>query len=111
MRRISGYQGAHTQSRLERAVTARYFVFTILSSIIIYSLLGVFYQAIALVVVQIGQHKGASTVLSNFRNLPGRKLLSPISIPSTDQVQKYKSLMFNRVHVSHFHHIGSVLTL
>jgi hypothetical protein len=49
---------------LDRAVTARYFFFTIVSNVIVFSLLGVFYSAIAQVVVQIGRHQSASTILN-----------------------------------------------
>ncbi|WVQ86148.1 hypothetical protein IAT38_008316 [Cryptococcus sp. DSM 104549] len=70
MRRISKYQGAPTRSRLDRAVTARYFFFMIISNLIIFSLLGVVYTAVARVVVQIGKGQSASTILKGFKDIP-----------------------------------------
>ncbi|EIW65454.1 hypothetical protein TREMEDRAFT_46183, partial [Tremella mesenterica DSM 1558] len=70
IRRISKYQGATTSSRLDRAVTARYFFFMIVSTLFVFSLLGVFYNAIAQVVLQIGQHQSASKVLEGLKQIP-----------------------------------------
>ncbi|ORY28026.1 hypothetical protein BCR39DRAFT_576859 [Naematelia encephala] len=70
LRSISRYQGAPTRSRLDRAVTARYFFFVILSNLIVFTLLGVFYNAITTVVLQIGQHKSASEVLKGLEDIP-----------------------------------------
>lgn len=70
--------GAPTRSRLDRAVTARYFFFVILSNLFVFSLLGVFYSAIAEVVVQIGQHQKASVVLNGLKEIPyGRSSSHP----------------------------------
>jgi hypothetical protein len=73
IRRISKYQGAPTRTRLDRAVTARYFFFIIVSNLIIFSLLGVVYNIIAEVVLKIGQHQGASAILKGLEEIPGRK--------------------------------------
>ncbi|WVN89065.1 uncharacterized protein L203_104281 [Cryptococcus depauperatus CBS 7841] len=70
MRKISKYQGAPTRSRLDRAVTARYFFFMIISTLIIFSLLGVVYTAIARVVVQIGKHQSVLTIFKGFEDIP-----------------------------------------
>ncbi|OCF35877.1 hypothetical protein I316_02370 [Kwoniella heveanensis BCC8398] len=70
MRRISKYQGAPTRSRLDRAVTARYFFFMIICNLVIYSLLSVIYTAIAQVVVQIGQHQSASAIFKQLEKIP-----------------------------------------
>lgn len=70
IRKISKYQGAPTRSRLDRAVTARYFFFMIISNLVIFSLLGVVYTAIARIVVQIGGHQSASTILKGFEDIP-----------------------------------------
>jgi len=51
-------------------VTARYFFFMIVSNIIVFSLLGVFYSAIAEVVVQVGKHQKASTILNGLQKIP-----------------------------------------
>jgi hypothetical protein len=45
MRWISQYQGALTQSRLDRAVVARYFAFLVISQLIIFTLIGVGFSA------------------------------------------------------------------
>lgn len=73
IRRISKYQGAPTRTRLDRAVTARYFFFIIVSNLIIFSLIGVVYNIIAEVVLQIGQHQGASAILNGLKEIPGRE--------------------------------------
>ncbi len=41
MRWVSKYQGALTQSRLDRAVVARYFAFLVISQLVIFTLIGV----------------------------------------------------------------------
>lgn len=41
MRWLSGFQGATTQSRLDRAMLARSFFFQIFSNFVVYSLIGV----------------------------------------------------------------------
>jgi hypothetical protein len=73
MRRISKYQGAPTRSRLDRAQTARYYFFMVISNLIIFSLLSVIYNAIAAVVLQIGQHKSASEIFEGFKEIPDRE--------------------------------------
>ena len=45
MRWVSRYQGALTQSRLDRAVVARYFAFLVISQLIIFTLIGVGFSA------------------------------------------------------------------
>ncbi|GHJ86379.1 hypothetical protein NliqN6_2781 [Naganishia liquefaciens] len=70
MRRLSKYQGALTRSRLNRAVIARYFAFMIISNLIIFSLLGVVYNAVAQVITQIGEHKSASEIFDYLGNIP-----------------------------------------
>lgn len=73
MRRISKYQGAQTRSRLDRAQTARYYFFMVISNLIIFSLLSVIYNAIAVVVLQIGQHQSASAIFNGFKDIPDSK--------------------------------------
>ncbi|WWC92437.1 uncharacterized protein L201_007395 [Kwoniella dendrophila CBS 6074] len=72
MRRISKYQGAPTRSRLDRAVTARYFFFMIICNLVIYSLLSVVYTAVATVVTQIGRHQNWKTIFKGFEDIPDR---------------------------------------
>ena len=73
MRRISKYQGAQTRSRLDRAQTARYYFFMVISNLLIFSLLSVVYKAVEAVVVQIGQHKSASEILDGLKHIPDRE--------------------------------------
>lgn len=70
IRKISKYQGAPTRSRLDRAVTARYFFFMIISNLVIFSLLGVVYTAVARIVVQIGGHQSVATIFKGFEDIP-----------------------------------------
>jgi hypothetical protein len=77
IRRISKYQGAATRTRLDRAVTARYFFFIIVSNLMIFSLLGVVYNIIAEVVLKIGQHQGASAILKGLEEIPGSMCIIP----------------------------------
>ena len=70
MRKISKYQGAPTRTRLDRAVTARYYFFIIISNVVIFSLISVIYNAIASVVLEIGQHKSASEIFNGIKQIP-----------------------------------------
>ncbi|KAJ9101756.1 hypothetical protein QFC21_003095 [Naganishia friedmannii] len=65
------YQGAMTRSRLNRAVIARYFAFTIISNLIIFSMLGVVYNAVAQVIIKVGEHKSASEIFSYLSDIQG----------------------------------------
>ena len=51
-------------------MTARYFFFLIVSNLIVFSLLGVFYSAIAEVVTQVGHHQSALTILKGLKDIP-----------------------------------------
>lgn len=44
MRWLSQYQGALTQSRLDRAVVARYYAFLVISQLVIFTLIGVMFS-------------------------------------------------------------------
>ncbi|WWC98281.1 hypothetical protein V866_005172 [Kwoniella sp. B9012] len=70
MRRISKYQGAPTRSRLDRAVTARYFFFVIICNVVIYSLLSVIYTAVATVVAEIGDNQSVGTIFKTLEDIP-----------------------------------------
>jgi hypothetical protein len=70
MRWLSQYQGALTQSRLDRAVVARYFAFLVISQLIIFTLIGVAFNSIEQIVKQIGQHKSFHDILNNIDKLP-----------------------------------------
>ncbi|KAI9441650.1 DUF221-domain-containing protein [Lactarius indigo] len=70
MRWISQYQGALTQSRLDRAVVARYFAFLVISQLIIFTLIGVVFNSVTQIIKQIGQHKSFHEILNNIDKLP-----------------------------------------
>ena len=44
VRWLSQYQGALTQSRLDRAVVGRYFAFLVLSQLVVFTLIGVIFS-------------------------------------------------------------------
>jgi calcium permeable stress-gated cation channel len=86
MRWISKYQGALTQSRLDRAVLARYFAFLVISQLIIFTLIGVGFSAYQLfqcdvvdaeltadsvseIIKQIGQHNSFREILDNIDSM------------------------------------------
>ncbi|KAG8986001.1 hypothetical protein FRB90_004283, partial [Tulasnella sp. 427] len=71
MRKLSEYQGALTQSRLDRAVVARYFAFLIISQLFIFSLIGVGFSTTARVAGLIKKHAGVSDYLAELKKLPG----------------------------------------
>ncbi|KAJ7668651.1 hypothetical protein DFH06DRAFT_942076, partial [Mycena polygramma] len=75
MRRLSQYMGALTQSRLDRAVVARYFAFLIISQLFIFTLIGVIFQSVEQVVVAVGK-KSFKEILENLDSTPScRRLL------------------------------------
>lgn len=55
MRWISKYQGALTQSRLDRAVVARYFAFLVISQLAVFTLIGVGFSECRIILVQCGR--------------------------------------------------------
>ncbi|KZT21456.1 DUF221-domain-containing protein [Neolentinus lepideus HHB14362 ss-1] len=71
MRWLTRYMGAHTHSRLDRAVVARYFAFLVISQLVVFTLIGVAFKSISQVVVLIGEHKSFSDIISNLKSLPG----------------------------------------
>ncbi|KAH8087807.1 DUF221-domain-containing protein [Cristinia sonorae] len=71
MRWLSQYMGATTHSRLDRAVIARYFAFLVISQLIIFTLIGVFFNCIKEIIGEIGKHKSAKEILDNINKLPG----------------------------------------
>lgn len=71
MRWLSQYQGALTHSRLDRAVIARYFAFLVISQLVIFTLIGVLFNCVKEIVIQIGKHKNIHEILQNLDKLPG----------------------------------------
>ena len=72
MRKLGKYQGVRTRTQLDRGVLARYFSFLILTQLIIFSLLGVVFNLITEIIVEVGKKEGAEAVLKSFSKLPGR---------------------------------------
>lgn len=72
IRRISKYQGAATRSRLDRAVSARYFFFVILANLFIFTLFGTLYAAVATAIAQIEKQEAAGSILYNLSKIPDR---------------------------------------
>ncbi|KAJ7125115.1 hypothetical protein C8R44DRAFT_618715 [Mycena epipterygia] len=67
MRRLSRYMGALTNSRLDRAVVARYFTFLVISQLFIFTLIGVIFQSVEHIVLSIGK-KSFQEIISNLDN-------------------------------------------
>lgn len=72
----------------------------IVSNLVVFSLLGVFYRTIALVVLQVGQHKSVHEVLDGLKELPYRKCRLVACEPLSHVSQKSKEHTSNRVPVS-----------
>ncbi|KAJ6624302.1 hypothetical protein B0H10DRAFT_2006745 [Mycena sp. CBHHK59/15] len=72
MRWLGKYQGALTHARLDRAVVARYFAFLVISQLIVFTLIGVVFNAVTELVGLIGKHASAKDMLANLDKLPGR---------------------------------------
>ncbi|EKM53375.1 uncharacterized protein PHACADRAFT_259710 [Phanerochaete carnosa HHB-10118-sp] len=71
VRWLSQYQGALTQSRLDRAVIARYFSFLLISQLVVFTLIGVLFNCVKEIVLQVGQHQSFNEILQNLDKLPG----------------------------------------
>lgn len=72
MRHLTKYMGSLTYSRLDRAVIARYFAFLIISQLIIFTLIGVLFNSVKEIVIQIGDKKSFQEILNNLHKLPAR---------------------------------------
>lgn len=70
MRWLSQFMGALTQSKLDRQVVARYFAFLVISQLVIFTLIGVIFQYVNIVVRSVGK-QSFSEILGRFRDLPG----------------------------------------
>ncbi|KAH9942140.1 uncharacterized protein BXZ73DRAFT_97565 [Epithele typhae] len=66
MRKLTKFMGAYTHSRMDRAVVARYFAFLIISQLIIFTLIGVIFNAVKQVVLLIGKHASVDEIFHNF---------------------------------------------
>ncbi|KDR75655.1 hypothetical protein GALMADRAFT_68322 [Galerina marginata CBS 339.88] len=72
MRWLTKYMGALTHSKLDRAVVARYFTFLIISQLIIFTLLGVIFNSVQQIVIQIGKKASFKEIIDNLHELPAR---------------------------------------
>ncbi|KAM6502532.1 protein of unknown function DUF221 domain containing protein [Amanita muscaria] len=70
MRWLTKYMGATTHSRLDRAVIARYYAFLIISQLIIFTLIGVLFNSVKQIVLQIGSKASLQQILQNLHTLP-----------------------------------------
>ncbi|KAJ6611276.1 hypothetical protein B0H10DRAFT_2224151 [Mycena sp. CBHHK59/15] len=69
MRRLAEYMGALTNSKLDRTVVARYFTFLVISQLVIFTLIGVIFQSVEQIVLQIGK-KSFKEIIDNLDTLP-----------------------------------------
>jgi hypothetical protein len=70
MRWLTKYMGATTHSSLDRAVIARYYAFLIISQLIIFTLIGVIFNSVKEIVLQIGKKASLQDILDNLHTLP-----------------------------------------
>ncbi|KAL0570955.1 hypothetical protein V5O48_011012 [Marasmius crinis-equi] len=70
MRWLSQFMGALTQSKLDRQVVARYFAFLVISQLVIFTLIGVIFTYVNLIVRLVG-HKSFKDILNSLDKLPG----------------------------------------
>ncbi|KAF8963690.1 hypothetical protein BDZ97DRAFT_1661438 [Flammula alnicola] len=70
MRWLTKYMGGLTHSKLDRAVVARYFTFLIISQLIIFTLLGVIFNSVEQIIIQIGRKASFKEIIANLHELP-----------------------------------------
>ncbi|KAF8653297.1 hypothetical protein AX16_003998 [Volvariella volvacea WC 439] len=70
MRWLTQYMGALTHSRLDRAVIARYFFFLVISQLVIFTLIGVIFNAVREIVIKIGERASFQEIIQNLHTLP-----------------------------------------
>jgi hypothetical protein len=70
MRYLTRYMGALTHSKLDRAVIARYFAFLVVSQLVIFTLIGVIFNSVKLIISEIGKKASFSEILDNLHTLP-----------------------------------------
>jgi len=80
MRWLSEYQGAITQTRLDRAVVQRYFAFLVISQLLIFWLLGVLIQLVMETYFKIEQRQSFMEIISNIKVDPKTIQASCISL-------------------------------
>ncbi|KAH0829161.1 hypothetical protein J3R83DRAFT_2670 [Lanmaoa asiatica] len=70
IRWLTQFQGAQTRSRLDRAVVGRYYTFLVISQLVIFTLIGVFFIAAEQVISEIGQHTSFQGIIDKLSSLP-----------------------------------------
>jgi hypothetical protein len=65
MRWLTKYMGGLTHSKLDRSVVARYFTFLIISQLVIFTLLGVIFNSVQQIVIQIGKKASFKEIIDN----------------------------------------------
>ncbi|KAG9312116.1 hypothetical protein JVU11DRAFT_7403 [Chiua virens] len=70
MRWITRLQGAQTNSRLDRAVVARYFAFLVISQLVIFTLFGVGFVVVEQIIQEIGEHTSFANIIAAMSTLP-----------------------------------------
>ncbi|KAG5647091.1 hypothetical protein DXG03_001461 [Asterophora parasitica] len=69
MRWLTQYMGALTNSRLDRAVIARYYTFLVISQLIIFTLIGVIFNSVKEIIEQIGRKASFQEILKNMHTI------------------------------------------
>ncbi|EJT96751.1 DUF221-domain-containing protein [Dacryopinax primogenitus] len=72
MRRLAKYSGTITRSSTDAQVVARYYAFLVISQFLIFSLIGVGFDAVSKIINDVNQSESAAAVLNDLSNaLPG----------------------------------------
>lgn len=72
IRWIATFQGATTHSQLDRIVTGRYAAFLFITQFFIFSLLGVFFNVINEIVIEIGRNSSFDEIMNNLSEVPDK---------------------------------------
>ena len=79
MRSLSKYQGAKTNTKLDRAVLARYFFFLVITQFIIFSLLGTVFKMVAYIRLRGGT---SDSILRSLEILPAQIQAAYVALSS-----------------------------
>ena len=70
MRSLSKYKGAETQSRLDRAVIARFFAFLVISQLLIFTLISVGFNLVSKIISEVQEQTSFVDIVKNMSDLP-----------------------------------------
>ncbi|KAG6850847.1 hypothetical protein H0H93_007465 [Arthromyces matolae] len=70
MRWLTQFMGALTHSKLDRAVIARYFSFLVISQLVIFTLIGVIFNSVREIVIEIGEKASFQDIINHLSTLP-----------------------------------------